>query len=765
MIFITALCMALASCTNANSSSDNASGAADSGSTAAAASESGSADNSEKSDASGSSGAGEKSDDTDSSDNSDSTASAADASDMFTDRDHRTTYSDTVNIQFSSGAGAVSGSGAEADGGNITITEEGTYLISGKTEGQIIVDAPDDAKIQIVLDGAEVTCSGSAALYVKNADKVFVTTAAGSTNSLTSKGEFVQTDDNNVDGSVFAKSDITFNGEGTLDISCETAHGVVCKDDIKFTSGTFTITSAKKGIDCKESVRAAGGDITINSGTDGIHAENTDKPEKAFVYICGGTFSITSGQDGIDAGYDVTVSGGEINIVSDGGAANASPNRGNDFGMRWDRETTTSDGTTESAKGIKSDTLILIDGGTLNIDSSDDTIHSNGNADISGGELTLSSGDDGVHADDTVTISDGKVTVTASYEGIEGEVIEISGGDVDVTASDDGMNAAGGETTSGWGMMDVDENALLHISGGNITVNADGDGLDSNGKLLVSGGTTFVSGPTNSGNGALDSGTSATITGGYIIAAGAVGMAENFDSESTQGSILYTFDSTLPAGTTISLSDSSGNTIISYTPVKTFQCAVISAPEITSGSTYTLTAGDSTYSVEMTSNIYGASNGMGGFGGGMGGGFGGGRMNGGGRFNSGSSADSGSSSTDGSGEPTAPGDGEMPEMPDDLDGERPDFANGERPEMPDNFNGEMPDFANGERPEMPDGSNGEMPGFANGERPEMPGGFGGGQRPDMQNGEAPDFSNGGGFGGRGQRGGNFSGQTTDTSQT
>ena len=640
--FLAALCIALSACSadNGNLSSSVSSGSSGTSENAGQSTES-SSSASQSSASSGSDVSGDISESVSES-TSDNTADssgetvsgtkttlisvAMDSSEMFTTRDYEVGYSDCTEITFSDSGVSVSGSGASADGSTVTITKKGSYLIKGSTaDGQIIVDADDD-KIQIVLDGASVTSAGSAALYIKSADKVFVTTASGSVNKLASTGEYVQSDDNKVDGAVFAKSDITFNGTGSLEVTSETAHGIVCKDDIKITGGTYTITAAKKGIDCNESVRAAAGDITIISGTDGIHAENSDDAEKAFVYIGGGSITVTSGNDAIDASGEIAAADGTVKLISGGGSANAPAHTDNDFGMGRFGSSDYDSTSTESAKGIKSASLITISGGTFDIDSSDDAIHSDGTVNITDGVFKIASGDDGIHANDYTAVSGGDITISQSYEGIEGEVIDISGGNIVIRASDDGMNAAGGQTSSDQtnggfgrgGMMDTDANAKLTISGGNITVNADGDGLDSNGYMYVTGGSIYVSGPTNSGNGALDFGISGTITGGYLVAAGASGMAENFGTDSTQGSILYTFDQTLSAGSEISLKDSEGNVLVSYSPEKSYQCAVISAPGVASGSTYTVSAGGSDYTVEMTSNIYGSGSGMGGFGGGMG---------------------------------------------------------------------------------------------------------------------------------------------------
>ncbi|MBP5605065.1 MAG: carbohydrate-binding domain-containing protein, partial [Ruminiclostridium sp.] len=530
----------------------------------------------------------------------------SDTSEMFTDRDYETGFSDCTEITLSDGGSAVSGAGASVSGNTVTVTSAGTYRLSGTlTDGQIVIDAGDE-KVQLVLNGVSVTTSGSTALYIKSADKVFVTTEYGTVNTFASSGEAGSDGDDKIDGTVFARSDITFNGNGNLTVSSEKAHGIVCKDDVKITSGEYEITAAKKGIDSNESVRAAGGTVTVMSGTDGIHAENSDEPEDGFVFISGGSFTIISGGDAIDASGEIAVPGGEITVTAGGGADNAS--------------------SSDTAKGIKSDTLITLCGGVLIIDSSDDAVHSNGGIVINSGTVKASTADDGIHAETSLLITDGDIDISRSSEGAEGRTVEISGGNIRIRSSDDGINAAGGDSSSGGmgGMMDADADAYITISGGNITVNADGDGIDSNGYLYVTGGTTFVSGPVNSGNGALDFGISAKISGGYLIAAGSAGMAENFGTDSTQGSILYNFGNSLAAGTEIALLDADGNEIISYTPEKQFMCAVISAPEITSGKTYTISAGGNTYSVEMTSLIYGAGSGMNGFGGfGGHGGFGG----------------------------------------------------------------------------------------------------------------------------------------------
>ena len=624
--------------------------------------------------------------------------------DMFTDRDYDTSYDDAEDITLADGASSTSASGVEISGDTITITKAGSYKLSGNlTDGQIIVDCADDDKVQLVLDGVDITNDDTAVIYVKNADKVFITTTA-SDNSLTVTGEFAE-DEDGVDAVIYAKDDITLNGTGTLNITSETSHGIVGKDDVKITSGTYNITAAKKGIDANDSVRVADGEINITSKTDGIHVENTDDTTLGYFYAIGGTFNIDAGYDGIDASGELYIYDGEYNITSGGGSENGvfhtddmmggfgqggfggqefgqqgefggdfngqMPDFGNEdfagemqdgnFGQNGfggqggpggqggfgggrhdgqkpdmadgempdmgdmtppdmadgeapdmseietddnsvndvEEEYDADDYMENSTKGIKADGGIYISGGTFVIDSADDTIHSDNEVVIDDGVLTLSSGDDGMHADVSLTINGGNIDIETSYEGIEANVIELNGGTVNLIASDDGLNAGGGT------------DATLTINGGEYNLSAGGDGVDSNGTLLMTGGTVYLSGPNNGGNGSIDYEVSGSISGGTFVSAGASGMALNFGSDSTQCSILYELSNSVSSGTEITLTDASGNVIVSYTPDKDFQSIVISSPEIESDGTYTLTVGSDTYTIEMSGTIYGQGSGMG----------------------------------------------------------------------------------------------------------------------------------------------------------
>lgn len=605
------------------------------------------------------------------------------ASEMFTERDLSGEYdtSEAEKIVLSDG--------------DVTITKEGVYLLSGVlTDGMIIVDVDKKAKVQLVFDGVEIENEGNAAVYVKQADKVFITLAEGSENSLTSRG-YTSVDGNNIDSVIYAKSDLTINGTGSLTVNAVEGHGIVSKDDLKVTGGGITVTAQKQGLSGKDSVRIGGGAVQITSGKDGIHAENDEDTEKGYVYISDGTIQITADGDGISAGSVLQADGGTVSITAGGGSDN--------------RTVAVDDnGDAVSAKGIKAAAELVINQMTLSIDSQDDAIHSNQNVVINSGELSLATGNDGIHADETVAITGGSIHISDSYEGIEGNNVEISGGTVSLYATDDGMNAAGGNDQSGFGGMfgggerfgnrgnrdPMNGNAgrgnadngnagngnagtpHIQISGGVIRVHADGDGLDSNGDLLISGGEVYVSGPENGANGALDYDRTGQITGGILVAVGNSAMAMNFGDTSTQGAVLLT-TANCQAGTVISLKDSGEKELVTCTSESAFNSVVVSCPELVLGGTYTVTAGQESTEVTLSDSlIYGSGFGMGGFGNG-------GRMPGREGFQ-------------------MPG-GEMPEMP-----------NGEGFQMP---GGEMPEMPNGEGFQAPDGRMPEMPG---GERPQVP---------------------------------------------
>ena len=560
---------------------------------------------SDGSDASGGGTSGTSGSDTSGSSGTSAQIESLDTSDMFTDRDKETGYDESTSplITLDGNSAQCEDSSVIIEGTTITLQEEGTYILTGTLDnGQIIVDAKDTAKIQIVLNNANINCDTSAAIYVRQADKVFITLAPESSNVLSNTSEFIAIDDNNIDAVLFSKDDLTLNGSGTLTVDAAYGHGIVSKDDLVITGGTYNISAASHGLSGKDSIRILTCTLTLTTGKDGLHAENTDDTSLGFIYIAGGTFTVNAQNDGFDAGSILQIDDGAFTIVS-GGGSNAA---------------VTSQDT--SAKGLKAATALLIQSGTFTVDSLDDALHTNGNLAIEGGIFALATGDDGMHADAALIINDGTIDITKSYEGLEGLSIDINGGTITLTASDDGLNAAGGNDQSGTAgrmggdMFAVTEGAYIQITGGVITIDASGDGIDSNGNLYITGGETYVNGPTSGADGALDYNGTASITGGIFVAAGSSGMAQSLSSAENQGVIMVNTTQYQSAESTITLSDADGSALLTYTPTKQYNSVVISCSDIKEGEAYELVMGSETTSITMESLLYGS----GGMGGGMG---------------------------------------------------------------------------------------------------------------------------------------------------
>lgn len=442
--------------------------------------------------------------------------STINTSDMFTDRDMEIGYDEATSARITlSGDSASCDSGAvQISGSTVTVTDEGTYILSGALDdGMIVVNAEDTDKVQIVLEGAQITNSTSAAIYVLQADKVFITTASGTENRLANGGEYVAIDDNNIDAVIFSKSDLTLNGAGTLTISAAAGHGVVSKDDLVFASGTYNVTAASHGISGKDSVRIANGNYTIVSGKDGIHAENTEDTSMGFLYVAGGTFEITAEGDGMSASAYLKIDGGDFTITTGEGSASitmTTDTMGFAPGDGSQTETTGAEEDSDSQKGIKADGSISVADGSFVTDTVDDSIHAGGEILIEGGEFQLKSGDDAIHSDDAVAIQNGSFTIAYCYEGIEGLSVTIDDGTFDITSVDDGINSAGGADSSGFGggrpvqdQFSDSSDSVITINGGTLVVVSTGDCIDSNSDLTINAGSLDLTCNGN-GNTALD---------------------------------------------------------------------------------------------------------------------------------------------------------------------------------------------------------------------------------------------------------------------
>ena len=391
---------------------------------------------------------------------SSTSATVLDASELFSDRDLKQTadLSDAVYYTVS-------------DGTDIHIAEEGVYVLTGTAKNvTIYVEADTEAKVQLVLDGLNLTNADFPCIYVTEADKVFVTTSSNSSLSVT--GTFTQDGDTNTDGVIFSRSDLVLNGTATLTIS-STDNGIVGKDDLKVTGGTYNITAASKAIEANDSIRIAGGTFNLTAGTDGLHAENDEDDTLGYVYISDGTFTISAGDDGIHGTSIVQIDGGTFDITA--------------------------------AEGIEG-TYIRINDGNINIQASDDGINAAQKSnsyrptiEFNGGTTTIvmGAGDtDGVDSNGDIYVNGGTINVTGNstfdYDGTaeyNGGTIIVNGEQVDTIPNQmmgggrggfGGMNGNGGFGGNG----EMNGNGGF---GGNGEMNGN-SGFDGNGEMNGNGG-------------------------------------------------------------------------------------------------------------------------------------------------------------------------------------------------------------------------------------------------------------------------------------
>lgn len=373
-----------------------------------------------------------------------------------------------------------SGSGISVSGSTVKITEGGDHTVSGTlSNGMIVVDTTD--KVKLRLNNVNISNSSGAAIYCKNAKKMFITLVSGSVNTLTD-GSYYQ--DQSQKGTISSNDDLEIKGTGTLNITGNYKHAISGDDDINLENGVINIRSAV---------------------SDGVHANGS-------IEVKGGTYNITVSKDCLQT---------------------------------------------------EDEELIIEDG-----------------------NLTLSAGSQALTSDTGVVINGGTVNIAKAEEGVEAPNITINGGTLSVNANDDGLNA-----TMGTGSFQSD-GSMLKITGGSIYLNSTiGDPLDSNGSLIISGGTTVVHGPQGSPEVAVDVNGTFTVSGGTVFYCGPSALMAQYPTGASQQYTIAAMFSTQPANSAFCVKDSSGKVLLMTRPKRNYIYAVFSSPELRQGSTYTFYAG------------------------------------------------------------------------------------------------------------------------------------------------------------------------------
>ena len=232
--------------------------------------------------------------------------------------------------------------------GKINITKEGTYIVTGSTNnGMIIINVGSEEDVHLILRDCTINSETSAAIYVISADEVYITLEGE--NVLSNGGSFTAIDSNDIDSVIYSKDDLTINGSGSVTITSPAGHGIVCKDDLVMTGGTYTISAKEDGINTNDSALFTAGTYTIDCKDDAIHTDGmlefeggtytidaAEGLEGTYVMVNDGDFTISASDDGINAGQKsdayyptVEINGGYVRITMASGDTDGIDANGN----------------------------------------------------------------------------------------------------------------------------------------------------------------------------------------------------------------------------------------------------------------------------------------------------------------------------------------------------------------------------------------------------------------------------------------------------
>lgn len=366
------------------------------------------------------------------------------------------------SISLKGGSIEVNGSGMAVNGSTVTISQPGSYTVSGKlSDGQIIVDVPGEGmELKLTLDNASITNLSGPAIHIKNGKDLKL--RFNGENSLSSGTAAMKPDGNSSGAVLYAEDDMSIKGgdDASLAVKGYINNGIACKNDLDVKGGNISITAVNNGLRGADSVEIKGGNISIDAGNDGVKSTTMDKDGKGYISIEAGSLVINAVGDGVSAETELSITGGSIDVR------------------------TTGKPEAESCKGIKANKALSVTGGEIKVYAEDHAMQCNGDISISGGELDLTSNiSKGIKVDGKLDISGGAVNMFAQEDAVDsvGDV-SITGGLVYVRSMHDGIQA--GEANSGKGNITV--------SGGDVLIDAYKLGFNPRGELSISGGTVLA---------------------------------------------------------------------------------------------------------------------------------------------------------------------------------------------------------------------------------------------------------------------------------
>ncbi|HSN78151.1 MAG TPA: carbohydrate-binding domain-containing protein [Anaerolineae bacterium] len=489
-----------------------------------------------------------------------------------------------VQIELAGDKITASGDGVTIDGSTATITADGTYSLSGAlSDGQIVVDTQDEALVRLILNGVDINSAASAPIFIANAEAVEIVLADETVNTVSDAAAYVFADpaDDEPNAAIFSKADLTISGSGSLLVMGNYNDGIASKDGLVIGGGAITVNAADDGIRGKDYLVIEDGQITVTAQGDGLKSDDEEDATKGYIAVENGVIAITAGGDAIIAQTDVLISDGQFTLTSGGGSNSRVDATTSAKGIKGLASVAIDGGTfviDAADDAIHSNDSLTVNGGDFTLATGDDAMHADATLTINDGAINITGSYEGIESA-VITINGGNIDLISSDDGIN-----VAGGN-DGSGMAGGMQPGGRPGRGGPGMdaFTYTGNYYLYIHGGAIVVEAAGDGIDVNGAIEMTGGVVIVNGPTANMNGALDYDGGFSISGGYLAAAGSAGMAQAPGSSSSQYSLLLNFPSTLPAGTLIHIQTSAGETLLTIAPSKTFQSIAFSSPALEQG--------------------------------------------------------------------------------------------------------------------------------------------------------------------------------------
>lgn len=365
----------------------------------------------------------------------DTASTSIDTSSYFTDKDSDASYdaSTAATIKLSGSSATVSGSGVSQSGSTVTISAEGTYIISGTSDNvQIVVAAADTAKVQLVFDNVTMT-GKDAPINIQSGDKVFITLAEGSTNSISDSASPSNTE---IDAAIYSASDLTFNGTGSLTITGNYNNAIESNDDVRITGGTYKLTAVGHGINANDAINIKDASLDISAQEDGLHADNSTDASLGNIYLQDTTVTVSATDDGIHASNALVINGGNVTV---GQSYEGLEGRTIDIKAGNVTINASDDGINAAdASNMGSAIGLTISGGQVNVVAVGDGLDSNGNIEISGGTVLVNGapnpGNGALDYDGTGTITGGTAVIVGSSGMAQGFSTGSSQASVNVTA-------------------------------------------------------------------------------------------------------------------------------------------------------------------------------------------------------------------------------------------------------------------------------------------------------------------------------------------